>query len=44
MSKHIPEFDESILEASARGELWGNSSEQSQWTQREIDLNSCDNS
>ena len=32
-SKHIPEFYESILEASERGELWGISSEQSHWTQ-----------
>ena len=28
MSKHIPEFYESILEASRRGELWRISSEQ----------------
>ena len=41
MSKHIPEFYESILEASERGELWGISSEQSHWTQLEIDLDSC---
>ena len=41
MSKHIPEFYESILEASERGELCGISSEQSHWTQLEIDLNSC---
>ena len=40
MSKHIPEFYESILEASQRGELWGISSEQSHWTQLEIDLDS----
>ena len=40
MSKHIPEFYESILEASKRGELWGLSSEQSHWTQLEIDLDS----
>ncbi len=44
MSKHIPEFYESILEASARGELWGISSEQSLWTQIEIDFDSCMNS
>ena len=44
MSKHIPEFYESILEVSERGELWGISSEQSYWTQLEIDLNSCMNS
>ena len=43
MSKHIPEFYESILEASERGELWGISSEQCHWTQLEIDLNSCMN-
>ena len=41
MSKHIPEFYESILEASERGELWGIISEQSHWTQLEIDLDSC---
>ena len=40
MSKHIPEFYESILEASERDELWGISSEQSHWTQLEIDLDS----
>tara|TARA_B100000700_G_scaffold272855_1_gene316743 strand:+ start:1478 stop:1612 length:135 start_codon:yes stop_codon:yes gene_type:complete len=39
MTKHIPEFYESILEASQRGELWGISSEQNYWTQLEIDLN-----
>ncbi len=39
MSKHIPEFYESILEASKRGELWGISSEQGHWTQLEIDFN-----
>ena len=40
MSKHIPEFYESILEPAERGELWGISSEQSHWTQLEIDLDS----
>ena len=40
MSKHIPEFYESILEASERGELWGINSEPSHWTQLEIDLDS----
>ena len=40
MSKHIPEFYESILEASERGELWGKSSEQIHWTQLEINLDS----
>ena len=40
MSKHIPEFYESILEASERGELWGVSKEQSHWTQLEIVLDS----
>ena len=40
MSKLIPEFYESILEASERGELWGISTEQSHWTQLEIDLDS----
>ena len=44
MSKDIPEFYRSILEASDRGELWGITSEQSHWTQLEIDLNSCMNS
>ena len=39
MSKDIPEFCRSILEASDRGELWGISSEQSHWTQLEIYLN-----
>jgi len=43
MSKDIPEFYRSILEASDRGELWGITSEQSHWTQLEIDLNSCMN-
>ena len=40
MSKDIPEFYRSILEASDRGELWGISSEQSYWTQLEIDFDS----
>ena len=40
MSKHIPEFYETIFEAANRGELWGISSEQSHWTQLEIDLDS----
>ena len=44
MSKDIPEFYRSILEASDRGELWGISSEQSHWTQLEFDINSCMNS
>ncbi len=44
MSKHIPEFYESILEASERGELWGICLDQNHWTQLEIDLNSCMNS
>ena len=44
MSKDIPEFYRSILEASARGELWGIISQQSHWTQLVIDLNSCMNS
>ena len=44
MSNHIPEFYESILEASQRGELWGISSDQSHWTQLEIELKSCMNS
>ena len=41
MSKNIPEFYKSILEASERGELWGISSERSHWIQIEIDLDSC---
>ena len=44
MSKYIPEFYESTLEASERDELLGISSEPSHWTQLEIDLNSCKNS
>ena len=40
MSKNVPEFYESILEASERCELWGVSSEQSHWTQLEFDLDS----
>ena len=44
MSKDIPEFYRSILEASDRGELWGISSEKYHWRQLEIDLNSCMNS
>ena len=40
MSKHIPDFYESILEAFERGELWGKSSEQIRWTQLEIHLDS----
>ena len=44
MSKYIPEFYESILEASERGELWGISFEESLWNQLEIDLSSCLNS
>ena len=38
MSKLIPELYESILEASERGELWGISTEQSHWTQLELDF------
>ena len=44
MSKDIPEFYRSILEASERGELWGISSDKSHWTQLEIDFNSYVNS
>ena len=44
MSKDIPEFYRSILEASDRGELWGITSEQSHCTQIEFDINSCMNS
>ena len=41
ISKHIPEFYESILEAAERGELWGITSEHSQLTQLELYLASC---
>ena len=44
MSKLIPAFYESILEAAERGELWGITSEHSQLTQLELDLTSCVNS
>ena len=44
MSKDIPELYKFILGASDRGELWGITSQQSHWTQLEIDLNSCMNS
>ncbi len=44
MSKDIPELYRSILEASDRGELWGISSEQSHWTQLELDISSFMNS
>ncbi|WP_263890518.1 hypothetical protein [Prochlorococcus marinus] len=44
MSKDIPEFYRSILQASDRGELWGISSEQCHWIQLEFDINSCMNS
>ncbi len=44
MSKDMPEFYRSILEASERGELCGISSEQSHWIQLEFDINSCMNS
>ena len=40
MSKDIPEFYRSILEALERGELLGRSSEQSHLTQLELDINS----
>ena len=44
MTKQIPEFYRSILEASDRGELWGVTLEKSQRTQLEIDINPCLNS
>ena len=44
MSKDIPEFYRSILEASDRGELWGISLEQSHCNQLEFDFNPCINS
>ena len=44
MSKHIPDFYESILEAAERGELWGITSDHSQSTQLELDLASYVNS
>ncbi len=37
--KHLPEFYESILEASDRRELWGISAEQSHLTYLEIYFN-----
>ena len=43
ISKHIPEFYESILEASERGELWGINVEENRCTQLEIDLDFCMN-
>ena len=42
MLKHIPEFYDSILEASERGELWGVKSENIQMTQLELDLIICE--
>ena len=39
MSKHLPEFYESIVEASNRGELWGIESPPSDSIQLEIDFN-----
>ena len=44
MSKDLPEFYRSIVEAPDRAELWGISLEQSHWTQLEFDINSCMNS
>tara|TARA_Y100001968_G_scaffold147899_1_gene135302 strand:- start:33 stop:167 length:135 start_codon:yes stop_codon:yes gene_type:complete len=38
MSKHLPEFYESIVEASNRGELWGIESPPSDSIQLEIDF------
>ena len=38
MSKHLPEFYESIVEASKRGELWGVEIVQTDATQLEIDF------
>ena len=39
MTKHIPEFYESIVEASNRGELWGVELLSNDATQLEIDFN-----
>jgi len=39
MTKHIPEFYESIVEASNRGELWGVELISNDATQLEIDFN-----
>ena len=38
MTKHIPEFYESIVEASNRGELWGVESPPGDSIQLEIDF------
>tara|TARA_B100000965_G_scaffold180949_1_gene151002 strand:+ start:185 stop:370 length:186 start_codon:yes stop_codon:yes gene_type:complete len=38
MTKHIPEFYESIVEASNRGELWGTEIFSNDITQLEIDF------
>tara|TARA_B100000965_G_C19291702_1_gene626137 strand:- start:442 stop:576 length:135 start_codon:yes stop_codon:yes gene_type:complete len=38
MTKHIPEFYESIVEASNRGELWGVDVSNNDTTQLEIDF------
>ena len=39
MSNQIPDFYESIVEASNRGELWGIETSSSDSTQLEIDFN-----
>ena len=39
MTKHIPEFYESIVEASNRGELWGVDVSNNDTMQLEIDFN-----
>ena len=42
MSKHIPEFYESILEVAERGELLGITSEYSQFTQLNLSNLLCE--
>ena len=41
MSNHFPEFYESIVEASSRGELWGIEKPSTDSTQLEIDFNNA---
>ena len=41
MSNHFPEFYESIVEASNRGELWGIEKPSTDSTQLEIDFNNA---
>tara|TARA_Y100001968_G_C18848386_1_gene476930 strand:- start:87 stop:326 length:240 start_codon:yes stop_codon:yes gene_type:complete len=41
MTKHVPEFYESIVEASERGELWGIDVFSNDNTQLEFDFDPC---